>query len=109
MFNMNDAQFTNCNVQINANDGTQINGGISEAVSTDINKICLELECIAAENETVKNTIQEIRAEIEKGTSKNKINSLLSALKNAISLLTVVEKFPNIVDKVKLMIEKIIG
>ena len=109
MFDMNNAKFEDCHIQMNENDGVQVNVGISEPVNLNISKICSELECIASENENVKKIVQEIKSEMKKGGSKNKIHVLLDVLKDAISVATIVEKFPNVVDNVKSMIEKIIG
>ena len=108
-FEMGNAQFQGCNIQMNTGNGTQINDNLSEATYANVNKICSELKSIAAENKEVRDTVQEIKSEIEKGASKKKINSLLSTLKNTISVVSIATRFPAIVDKVKPMIERIIG
>jgi hypothetical protein len=105
---MEHAKFENCSIQMNEGNGIQNNTTPLASIYEDVKLICSELEIVAAENNEVRDTVQKIKTEIEKGASRKKIDSLLGVLKNLISVATIALKFPQIIEKVKPMIEKII-
>ena len=109
MFDFSNAKFEGCNIQNNAQNGIQNNGSIGNYSTEEIIKICDELKCISDENVLIKETIDEIQSELKNGASRNKILSLLGTLKNAITVVSISTKFPDIVEKVKGMISNIIN
>ena len=102
-------KFDGCNIQINKNNGVQNNSKQSGLKYDDIEFICNELEVVALENDNVHDIIKKLRSKAKQGSSKKKMFSLLKALKNTIEMVSIVTKFPEIVEKVKPIIEGFIG